>query len=97
MRGRALELACRRGALQERIAAQRIALGQHAHGFASLCAGGDTVLRGVDWVKHHPATVGVAMLAVVLARPKRAWRWARRGIFLWRGWRTASKYLHFGR
>lgn len=97
MKAGALDLACRRGALQERIASQRAALEQHAHGFASLCAAGDSLLRGVDWVKHHPATVGAAVLAVVAARPTRAWRWARHGILLWRGWRSLHNFLHLGR
>lgn len=93
MTARMLELAVRRGALQERIAAQRTMLGLHGDGIARVCASGDTLLRGVDWLKQHPATVGAAVFATVLARPRRAWRWARRGIFLWRGWRSVRKYL----
>lgn len=97
MNAKILELAVRRGALQERIAAQRATLGLHAHGIANVCASGDALLHGVDWLKHHPATVGAAVFAVVVARPRRAWRWARRGLFLWRGWRAARKYLYPGR
>lgn len=97
MSAKAIELAVRRGALAERIASQRAALKQHASGLETLCAGGDTLLLGVDWLKHHPAAVGAAVFAVVLARPRRAWRWARRGIFLWRGWRSLRTFLQAGR
>lgn len=97
MTDRALELAARRGMLSERIAAQRLALGHHAGALQNLCASGDSLLRGVDWLKQHPATVGAAVFAVVLARPKRAWRWARRGIFLWRGWRSLRQFIPSGR
>lgn len=97
MSTKAIELAVRRGALAERIAAQRVTLGSHASGLETLCASGDTLLQGVDWLKHHPASVGVAVFALVLARPKRAWRWAQRGIFLWRGWRSLRNLLSAGR
>lgn len=97
MSDRALQLAARRGALGERIAAQRTALAQHAVGIERLCAGGDTVLHGVDWLKQHPAAVAAAVGAVVLARPRRAWRWARRGFLVWRGWRSARALISTGR
>lgn len=96
MNAKALELAARRGALGERIAAQRTALTQHAAGVKLICARGDTVLHGVDWLKHHPAAVGAAVCAVVLARPRRAWRWAKRGFFLWRSWRSARNLILSG-
>lgn len=93
MTAKALELAARRGALAERIAAQRATLGRHAQGLETLCASGDTLVRGVDWLKRHPAAVGAAVFALVAARPRRAWRWARRGIFVWRGWRSLRNLL----
>lgn len=93
MNAKVIELAVRRGALAERIAAQRTVLARHAVGLETLCAGGDKLSRGVDWLKQHPATVGAAVFVVVVARPKRAWRWARRGIFLWRGWRSLRQFL----
>ncbi|MCL2523032.1 MAG: YqjK-like family protein [Betaproteobacteria bacterium] len=93
MSAKALELAARRGALGERIATQRALLAGHAGGIERFCAGGDTLLHGVDWLKQHPAAAGVAVFALVLTRPRRAWRWARRGFFLWRGWRSAQRLL----
>ncbi|MDR2838931.1 MAG: YqjK-like family protein [Azonexus sp.] len=93
MSKRSLKLAERRGALSERIAAQRERLAQHATGIERLCAGGDVALHGVDWLKQHPVTAGLASFAIVLLRPRRAFRWVKRGFFLWRGWRSAHQLL----
>lgn len=93
MNDKLLELATRQGALKARIEAQRRLLSQHALPLKSALARGDVVLQGVDWLKHHPVAVGAAVAAVVVARPKRAWRWAQRGFFLWRGWRALRTSL----
>lgn len=93
MNPKLLELAMRHGALQARIAEQRRQLARHAVPLEAALAKGDAVLDGVDWLKHHPAAVGIAVATVVVARPKRAWRWARRGFFLWRGWTAIRNKL----
>jgi hypothetical protein len=54
---------------------------------------GDAVLKGVDWLKHHPAAIAAAVTVAVVARPRRALRWARCGFFLWRGWLAIRKSL----
>lgn len=93
MNPKLLELATRHGALQVRIAEQRRQLVRHAAPLEAALNRGDAVLDGVDWLKHHPVAVGAAVAAVVVARPKRAWRWARRGFFLWRGWQSVKDRL----
>lgn len=93
MNPKLLELATRHGALKARIDEQRRALARQAVPLEAALAKGDTVLRGVDWLKHHPVAIGVAVAAAVVMRPKRAWRWARRGFFLWRGWLAVRKSL----
>ena len=93
MSARTLELALRHGALRERIAAQRRALAGHADPLASALGGVDRALAGVDWLKAHPAAVGIAVAVAVAASPKRAWRWTRRAFFVWRGWRSVRNSL----
>jgi len=93
MNPKLLELATRHGALQARIAEQRRQLAHHAEPLEAALARGDAVLKGVDWLKHHPLAVGVAVASVVVARPQRAWRWARRGFFVWRGWQAIRNKL----
>lgn len=97
MNPKLLALATRHGALKARIDAQREALARHAEPIESALARGDTVLAGVDWLKHHPVAVGAAVAAVVVSRPRRAWRWARRGFLFWRGWQSIRNHLSAGR
>ncbi len=91
MNERLLQLAQRHGALKVRIAAQRRDLATHSAALAEVLSTGDRVLAGVDWLKQHPAAVGAAVTAVVVARPRRAWRWAQRGFLAWRGWQALRK------
>ncbi|WP_374342043.1 YqjK-like family protein [Azonexus sp.] len=93
MNPRLLELATRHGRLQARIAEQRRALAGHSAPIEGALAKGDAVLKGVDWLKHHPAAVGAAVAVAVIARPPRAWRWAKRGFLLWRGWQGLKNSL----
>ena len=93
MTPRLLELATRHGALKARIDAQRLQLARHSVPLERALAVGDKALDGVDWLKHHPAAVTAAVAAVVIARPSRAWRWTRRGIFVWRGWQALKNSL----
>lgn len=93
MNEKRLQLAERRGALLNRIAAQRSELAMHSAALASVLAYGDRGLRGIDWMKHHPLAVGAAVAALTVARPRRALRWAQRSFFLWRGWQALRSRL----
>ncbi|MDD2743955.1 MAG: YqjK-like family protein [Rhodocyclaceae bacterium] len=93
MNPRLLELAGRHGALRARIDAQRLQLACHTQPIERALANGDKLISGVDWLKQHPAAVGAGVAALVVARPKRAWRWARRGLVVWRGWSGIKKLL----
>lgn len=93
MNPKLLELATRHGALRAKIDEQRRALAQHSAPIEAVLVRGDAVLKGVDWLKHHPVAIGVAVAAAVIARPRRAFRWAQRGFFLWRGWTAIRKSL----
>ena len=93
MNEKLLELAARRGALGVRIAGQRQTLAREADALSGVFSAGDTVLRGVDWLKQHPVVVGAAVAGAVVVRPRRALRWAQRGFFVWRGWRAMRNTL----
>lgn len=93
MNPRLLELAVRHGALKARIDEQRRMLARQVQPLEAALAKGDTVLRRVDWLKHHPAAIALAVAVVVAMRPKRAWRWARRSFLLWRGWQAVKNAL----
>lgn len=93
MNSKLLELATRHGALQARIDEQRRALSRHTQPLQVIFAKGDAVLDGVGWLKQHPGIVGTAVAVVAVMRPKRAWRWGRRGFLAWQGWQAIRKKL----
>lgn len=93
MNDKALTLAMRHGALKARISEQRRTLAGHTLPLEAALARGDAALQGVNWLKHHPAAIAAAVAAVVIVRPKAAWRWAKRGLFVWRGWQLIRNNL----
>ena len=93
MNEKALVLAMRHGELKARIAAQRQDLTRHTAPLESALARGDDVLQGVNWLRHHPVAIGIAIAAAVIVRPRAAWRWSKRGFFLWRGWQAVRNKL----
>lgn len=80
-----IQLAVKRGELKARIAMQRDALGQHIWPVKNLLGAGDRAVEGVHWLKGHPGAVVAAVAALVVVRPKRAWRLAKRAFVLYRG------------
>lgn len=93
MNTRLLELATRHGALKAKIDEQRRILTQQSVALELACQRGDAVLHGIDWLKTHPAAVGAAVAFAVVAKPKGAWRWAKRGYFAWRSWQTIKTMI----
>lgn len=93
MNERLLELASRQGMLKARIDAQRHTLAQHAIPLEAAFVVADKAVAGVDWVKHNPLPVGAAVAVLAILKPSRAWRWAKRGIFVWRGWKSLQNSL----
>jgi len=93
MNSRLLELAVKRGELKARCAQQREALAGSAWPVREALAAADQAVLGVDWLKRHPGAVVAAVVALVVARPRRAWGLAKRGFFLWRGWKALRSRL----
>lgn len=93
MTSRSIELAARRGELKARIGMQRDAMVQHVQPLADFLASADRAVAGVDWLKQHPGAVGAAVAGLVLLRPRRAWRWAKRGFFFWQSWRALRRRI----
>lgn len=86
-----------RGRLLERIAGQRRQLPVQLAPVAQLLQLGDKVVQtvhaGRDFVRRHPWAVGAFGALMVLRRPRSIGRWAKRGLFIWRGWRTARNVM----
>jgi len=88
---RLTELYLQRGRLLERIAAQRRDLAHRTVPLRTACDTTDRLLglvrEAVGFAQRHPVAVASFAAALIVMRPRRAWRWLRRGYFLWRGWR----------
>ena len=92
-----IERAVRRGQLIERIATQRAALATHSRPLRQALETTDRALAatrsGADYLRQHPAYVAAAVALLVVVKPRRAWRWAKRGFVAWRLWQSLRQRL----
>lgn len=87
-----IDIALRRGRLLERIAAQRAALAGQLQPVSAALHATDRAVAGVQgataYLKAHPRGVAAALALLVVLKPRRVWRWAKRGFVVWRAWRA---------
>lgn len=97
MQARLTELHQQRGRLLERIAHQRVTLATQVVPLAGPLALPERlahlVQNGKLFVRQHPYLVGSGIAAVVLLKPRSVWRWAQRGLLVWRTWRSVRGLL----
>jgi YqjK-like protein len=97
MTNRQIELALKRGRLQERIAGQRATLAVQTVPIIRALEKTDRAIvagrAGVDYIKHHPGQVGTAIAVLAILRPKRVWRWGRRAFVAWGIWKKVRDRL----
>jgi hypothetical protein len=53
----------------------------------------DRFLAGVRFVMARPPLIAAAVIALVLLRPRSAWKWARRALGAWQGYRWLTKKI----
>ena len=91
-----IELAQERARLTERIAAQRIILARELVPLQRVAQTGNrlTALVGdaVAYIGQHPLALASVAAGMLLFKPRTALRWAKRGLFLWRGWRAVQQW-----
>lgn len=81
-----LELALRKQRLQIASEGLRADFGRYAADLAPVFTGADLAVDGVRWVRRNPEIVVATSVALIVVRPKRAWRWARLAFFGWQAW-----------
>lgn len=86
MNSASLELALKKQSLQIASAGLRTDFGNYATGLAPVFIGADLVVEGARWVRRNPELVVATAVALLVIRPKRAWRWARLAFFGWHAW-----------
>lgn len=93
MNPRLVELALRKQRLQLQSAALRLDLAHRAAPFAPIFGVADRVRNGFRWLRRHPEAVAAAAVALLVARPRQLFRWARRGVIAWQAWRKLHGLL----
>lgn len=81
-----IDLALKRERLLERVAAQRERFAASTGGVRALCQAGDRAVAAGRKIRENPHWVVFGVMVLVLIRPRRAWRLAKTGVFVWRAW-----------
>ena len=67
--------------------------GRCAEGLIPAFSGADIAVEGARWVRRNPQLVAAVGVALVVVRPRSAWRWARRAFVGWQAWRKLRDFL----
>ena len=87
------DLALRRERLLLRSAALRTTLGDQSVVLEAPLAAADRVSAGAHWLYRQRAWLIGGLVVVLVLKPRRAWRVARFGWWLWRSSRRALPWL----
>lgn len=89
----ALELALKKQRLQLASASLRADFSRHAGGLRPIFHGADLAVDAAHWLYRRPQIVVGIVTALLVARPSRAFRWARRAFMGWQTWRQVRGLL----
>jgi hypothetical protein len=53
----------------------------------------DKLRDAASWLRQRPWLLGAGLATAVVLRPRRAWRWLRRGWSVWRLWQRLRPLL----
>ena len=93
MNSSTLELALKKQRLQIASESLRAEFARCAAGLAPAFSGADFAIEGARWVRTNPQPVVAAAVALLLIRPKSAWRWARRAYLGWQAWQKLRDFM----
>lgn len=88
-----LELALKKQRLQIAGDGLRRDVARHAAGLSPVFTGADIAIEVVGCLRCHPEVAVAAGVALIVARPSRAWRWGRRAFIGWQAWRRWRNFL----
>jgi hypothetical protein len=90
------ELAQERARLTERIQAQRANLARELAPLQRVSQAGNTLSALVGevlaYMRSRPVATAVMLGGAMLLKPRGAWRWAKRGFLIWRGFRAVQQW-----
>ncbi len=87
MNPKIVELALKKQRLQLQAAAQRVMIMQALESASPAFGVAEKVRTGMRWIKSHPEWLAGIGVALLVARPRAFFRWAKRGFFVWRSLR----------
>ncbi len=93
MKRRLAQVRSRRERLLARSAAERAELAAVLAPLAGPLAIADRGIAAVQSIRAHPGLVASVAAVVVVVSPRRAFRWARRALVAWRGYRWVARAL----
>ncbi|HZV54932.1 MAG TPA: YqjK family protein [Rhodocyclaceae bacterium] len=93
MNGKLLELALKKQRLQLKSNDLRERWLDHARGLQPLSEGVEGVGDVFAWLRRHPQLIVVISVVLLVARPRKALRWARRTFLAWQVWRKGRTWL----
>lgn len=93
MKRRLAAIQAKRARLVERAAFEREDVVQTLQIWSQPLGLVDRVLAGVNFVMARPPLMAAAVIALVLLRPRRAWKWAQRAFGLWQGYRWLTRKI----
>jgi hypothetical protein len=90
---RLAEIRARRELLLVRSAVQRDALALLVDAMRAPLELADQGVRLVRYARAHPGAILLAVAALVALSPRRVFRWGRRAVTFWQGYRWAAQLL----
>jgi len=93
MNQRLIDLALKRQRLQLQAATQRLRIVHALQSAAPAFGAAEKVRAALGWARAHPEWLAGIGIAVLVARPRAFFRWARRGFFAWQTVRRARAAL----
>lgn len=93
MNSAALELALKKQRLQIASESLRTGFAKHAAGLMPAFRTVDHLAEAARWLRRHPQLVVAAGVALIVMRPKRAWRWGQRAFVGWQAWQKVRGFL----
>lgn len=81
-----VDLALKKQRLILKSTALRASMMEDVQPLQPLFTGADRVAKGIHWIQQRPQVAAAALAALVVLRPRKAWRWGRRGFVLWKTW-----------
>lgn len=88
-----IDVARRKERLIARCDGQRLLVAQTLRRWEQPARAIDRAWSVVHFLRHHPVALALAVAGAMVLGRRHLFKWAGRGLFAWRAWRTLSGWL----